>query len=492
MAKTLEEVLQEYGNTKISDADLSLGRDNPAALEGILSARKEWSEATTQEQKDAAHNQAENIRKTYGNYSGGVDGMEGQYSPTYQKPQKATENSNVQALYEQFGGSNGLQYETPKGAAENSNVEALFQKYNTVYKNPAPTWTPQYEQQIQEILGSISGREGYTYDMNTDPLYQQYRDQYIREGQRAMADTAANAAALTGGYGSTYGAIAAQQQYDRYLAGLNDIMPQLEGQAYSRYMDGLDALYDQLGAYQTEEERLYGQYLDALGQYNTDRAYTYNALMDAVSQNNYENAFNRNIYESDRNYNFNAMQAAIQQNNYENEFDRGIFESDRNYNREVLENDRNFALSEQQAAVDTALAAGDYGKLAEMGYDTSYLELLKEIDTATAKAGLEKARTGSGNGGSTKPTLTYNQMIEAIEDKNLTPNVLDAYAYYMGEDYTPEFRAEDYTITNQQNEEAIYIPGLRWVSNQELKKMLESGEVVEEVNGSRITYKKAR
>ena len=33
------------------------------------------------------------------------------------------------------------------------------------------------------------------------------------------------------------------------------------------------------------------------------------------------------------------------------------------------------------------------------------------------------------------PTLTYSQMVEAIDRGNLTPNVLSAYKYYMGEDY---------------------------------------------------------
>ena len=33
------------------------------------------------------------------------------------------------------------------------------------------------------------------------------------------------------------------------------------------------------------------------------------------------------------------------------------------------------------------------------------------------------------------PTLTYSQMVEAIDRGNLTPNVLSAYKYYMGADY---------------------------------------------------------
>lgn len=343
MAKSFEELMELYGSNKIGNADMALGRNNPGALETILKERQNWANATTQEEKTAAHNRAENIRKAYGSYSGGGDGMKGQYSPTYVKPNKA---------------------------AENSNVDALFNKFNEAYKNPAPTWTPRYEAEIQGLLSDISNRKGFSYNMNEDPMYQQYRDQHIREGQRAMKDTAAQTAALTGGYGSTYGAIAAQQGYDNYLAGLNDVVPQLEQQAYGRYTDELADKYNQLGAYQTEENRLYGQYMDALGQYNTDR-----------------------------NFAFGSMQAAMDQNNYENEFDRNLFESDRNYGL----TEEQWKFQQQQQAIENALSTGDYSKLKELGFDTSYLKYMQDMEKAQAALTLQQkqlAMAGSGSGGS--------------------------------------------------------------------------------------------
>ena len=343
MAKSFEELMELYGSNKIGNADMALGRNNPGALETILKERQNWANATTQEEKTAAHNRAENIRKAYGSYSGGGDGMKGQYSPTYVKPNKA---------------------------AENSNVDALFNKFNEAYKNPAPTWTPRYEAEIQGLLSDISNRKGFSYNMNEDPIYQQYRDQYVREGQRAMKDTVAQTAALTGGYGSTYGAIAAQQGYDNYLAGLNDVVPQLEQQAYGRYTDELADKYNQLGAYQMEENRLYGQYMDALGQYNTDR-----------------------------NFAFGSMQAAMDQNNYENEFDRNLFESDRNYGL----TEEQWKFQQQQQAIENALSTGDYSKLKELGFDTSYLKYMQDMEKAQAALTLQQkqlAMAGSTSSGS--------------------------------------------------------------------------------------------
>lgn len=342
MAKSFEELMELYGSNKIGNADMALGRNNPGALETILKERQNWANATTQEEKTAAHNRAENIRKAYGSYSGGGDGMKGQYSPTYVKPNKA---------------------------AENSNVDALFNKFNEAYKNPAPTWTPRYEAEIQGLLSDISNRKGFSYNMNEDKMYQQYRDQYIREGQRAMKDTAAQTAALTGGYGSTYGAIAAQQGYDNYLAALNDRVPQLEQMAYGRYTDELADKYNQLGAYQTEENRLYGQYMDALGQYNTDR-----------------------------NFAFGSMQAAMDQNNHENEFDRSLFESDRNYGL----TEEQWKFQQQQQAIENALSTGDYSKLKELGFDTSYLKYMQDMEKAQAALTLQQkqlAMAGTSSGG---------------------------------------------------------------------------------------------
>ena len=352
MAKSFEELMELYGSNKIGNADMALGRNNPGALETILKERQNWANATTQEEKTAAHNRAENIRKAYGSYSGAADGMKGKYSQTYVKPNKA---------------------------AENSNVDALFNKFNEAYKNPAPTWTPRYEAEIQGLLSDISNRKGFSYNMNEDKMYQQYRDQYIREGQRAMKDTAAQAAALTGGYGSTYGAIAAQQGYDNYLAALNDRVPQLEQMAYGRYTDELADKYNQLGAYQTEENRLYGQYMDALGQHNTDR-----------------------------NFAFGSMQAAMSQNNYENEFDRNLFESDRSYG--LTEEQWNF--QQQQQAIENALSTGDYSKLKELGFDTSYLKYMQDMEKAQAALTLQQKQlamagtSSGGNGGSKSKSKT--------------------------------------------------------------------------------------
>lgn len=124
------------------------------------------------------------------------------------------------------------------------------------------TYVSKYGANIESLLDKIQNRK-FSYDMNADPLYQQYKDQYIRGGNMASRDAAAAAASLTGGYGSSYATTAASQAYDNYLAGLNDKALDLYGAAVDRYNAETADLYDQLGAYNDLEQQNYGQWQDA-------------------------------------------------------------------------------------------------------------------------------------------------------------------------------------------------------------------------------------
>ena len=115
------------------------------------------------------------------------------------------------------------------------------------------TYTPQYDTQINELFNKLLNRESFSYDTETDPLYKLYREQYINQGRLAMQDTMGQAAALTGGYGSSYSQAVGQQQYDAYLQKLNSVVPELYQLAYSRYQDEGDELKDQYNMYMAKD-----------------------------------------------------------------------------------------------------------------------------------------------------------------------------------------------------------------------------------------------
>lgn len=79
----------------------------------------------------------------------------------------------------------------------------------------------------------------YTYDMESDPVYQAYAKQHAREGQRAVQEAIGQAAAMTGGMPSTAAVTAATQAGDYYAAQMADKVPELEQNAYARYLDSV-------------------------------------------------------------------------------------------------------------------------------------------------------------------------------------------------------------------------------------------------------------
>ena len=134
------------------------------------------------------------------------------------------------------------------------------QQYQSTY-TPG-TYTSKYGTNIENLLSQIQNRK-FNYDMNADPLYQQYRDQYVRGGNLAMRDAAAQAAALTGGYGSSYATTAASQAYDNYLSGLNSKALELYNIAAQDYNTETNNLYNQLNEYNQLENQNYNQWRDA-------------------------------------------------------------------------------------------------------------------------------------------------------------------------------------------------------------------------------------
>lgn len=120
----------------------------------------------------------------------------------------------------------------------------------------------QRTQSSDDILDRILNREDFSYDLDGDALYQQYKDRYLQQGKLAMQDTMGQAAALTGGYGNSYAQTVGQQAYDRYLGRLNDTVPELYSLARSRYTQEGNDLWNLYNAYADREAQDYSRELD--------------------------------------------------------------------------------------------------------------------------------------------------------------------------------------------------------------------------------------
>ena len=167
---------------------------------------------------------------------------------TIEKEQAGEERARTQVLRAQ---ETGTDYK--------STMETLRQA-----EQELPAFSGSYDDEIGRLYDRIINREGFRYDMNSDPLYMSYRDRYTREGRLAMKSTMGQAAALTGGYGSSYSQAVGQEQYGAYLEKLGNVMPQLYSAAYSRYKSEGDALSEKYAMAVKRGESEYNRYRDRL------------------------------------------------------------------------------------------------------------------------------------------------------------------------------------------------------------------------------------
>ncbi len=112
---------------------------------------------------------------------------------------------------------------------------------------------------------AYKNREKFSYDLNADAFYNQYKDKYTAAGKKAMEDTVGQMSALTGGYGNTYAQTAGQQAYNQYMQQLNDVAPELYRAARERYDEEGDKLLDVYNAEAAAEAERYGRYADEYG-----------------------------------------------------------------------------------------------------------------------------------------------------------------------------------------------------------------------------------
>lgn len=158
------------------------------------------------------------------------------------------------------------------------------------YSRPVQQASP-YKAQIDALTAQLLGRDKFQYDVNADPLYQQYRKQYTREGERAMQNVLGQMAARTGGMPSSYAQAAAQQTYNDYLSRLGDKIPELYQIAWDKYTAEGDDILTQLNTLVGLDNTQYNRYLDTLSQYNKDRDFQYNAWRDEVGDGQWQQSF---------------------------------------------------------------------------------------------------------------------------------------------------------------------------------------------------------
>ena len=139
--------------------------------------------------------------------------------------------------------------------------------WNNISNWQTPTWDKSnnaWWNKLTDTMNAIENREKFSYDVNGDALYQQYKDQYTTQGKMAMMDTMGQASAMTGGYGNSYAQSVGQQAYQGYLQQLTDKIPELYSLALDKYNSEGDELYNRLSSYGNLYSTEYGEHRDAV------------------------------------------------------------------------------------------------------------------------------------------------------------------------------------------------------------------------------------
>lgn len=174
--------------------------------------------------------------------------------------------------------------ELERGYQPSEDVAAARAYRDSVAAMQPENYTSGFEARLQELYDQIAGREAFSYDPEEDEMYKRYARLYAAQGAAAMEDTMGQAAALTGGYGSSYAQAVGQQAYDRYLGELASLVPELRQAALAEYTQEGKALTDRYGLLRQQESAAYDRWQDTVAQWQKALAQAQSEYDDTAAQ----------------------------------------------------------------------------------------------------------------------------------------------------------------------------------------------------------------
>lgn len=152
--------------------------------------------------------------------------------------------------------------ELEKGYTPSDEVTAAQAYRDSVAALEPGAYQSRFEERLQALYDRIAGREAFDYEPEEDEAYQRYARLYAARGAAAMEDTLGKAAALTGGYGSSYAQSAGQQAYNGYLQELAALVPELRQAALAEYQQEGKTLQEQYSLLHAQEKADYDRWQD--------------------------------------------------------------------------------------------------------------------------------------------------------------------------------------------------------------------------------------
>ena len=147
------------------------------------------------------------------------------------------------------------------------------------YMPAQPQYTPSAWDETKQKLAEMAINMDYD-DWTKSGQYKSLADRYGQQGKMTMQDILGQISSRTGGLASSYATTAAQQQYNDYMAQMEEAARNAYNNERSNAIENAQLAYD----YADSD---YQRYLDQLSQYNNDRSYAFDLLSKALSESHY-------------------------------------------------------------------------------------------------------------------------------------------------------------------------------------------------------------
>jgi hypothetical protein len=268
------------------------------------------------------------------------------------------------------------------GYAPSQTVQQAQQQLQQVQAQKPQGYNSKYSGQLDNILQQIQNPGEFKYSFDGDEMFKYYADLYTQKGKQASMDAMGQAAALTGGYGNSYGQMVGQQQYQQNLLPLYDMGLQLRDRAYQQYLDQLGNAKDAYQLTGQAEDRDYARYRDLLGDWERE-------LDRAREDERYEREFDYNDYRAQQDYWTGLAQVenaaydteqqrleAIRQ--YNQDFEERVREYDADLAEKIREYNESLSWDKEESARDFAQRQYEYNT--DNDYRNRYFDWERDVD----------------------------------------------------------------------------------------------------------------
>lgn len=449
---------------------------------------------------DAAHAGAEAIRAQSG-YSGGVDGSQyislpsggvlyGSNSSGSTDPYAGTDY-HADAIKAAQAGDWGtvlsaLNSRNQKvaatgndyGKSSNDILQELYAQYG-MPENNGSQWDSVRDNAASQLLNM-----SYEDWLKSDE-YAALRDRYNTLGQMGMQNVLGQISGRTGGMASSYATTAAQQQYNEYLAQLEEVARGMYGEERSDLMENFNVA-------QSLAQDDYSRYMDEVNQYYKDREWIYGVNRDNIADERYETENAKNEAEQTQADARDRIAVHLAANGSLADLDPELITASGYTQAELEAQEQYYAglrADNEQASADEKAAAAQAdareriaayliarGKLADLDPDLITASGYTQAELAALEQYYANNENSTGGTKTTKkPNLTAAQVIEALAEGIVNETTLAAYEYYFGEPWEDE-KEEETTVTPTSGYGPSY--STAW---QQARKMYDNGASDEEI-----------